>query len=313
MSRVAKTVPVPTSVKAAERPDRGPRIGLALGGGAAKGLAHIPMLEALDELGVKPTVIAGTSIGAIVGANYAAGMTGREMRSYAIKLFANRTELLRRIASRWPGALGTLWNPFTPALFNGQTLIEILMPETLPLSFERLKIPFVTVATDFYGQEEVLFEDGDLLPAIAASSALPALMTPVEHQGRVLIDGGFVNPTPFDILRERCDLTVAIDVTGAARERHPKKLPNSLDTWIGAAQITLHSIVNEKLKQGTPDVLVRPAVNQFMALDFFKAAEILEAAEPAKDELKRKFGGALEKLLRQGAEPAVIEDGKRGR
>ena len=278
----------------------GPRIGLALGGGAAKGLAHIPMLEVLDELGVKPAIVAGTSIGAIVGANYAAGMTGREMRVFTLKLFANRTELLRRIAGRWPGALGTLWNPFTPAIFNGQTLIEILMPETLPLSFEKLKIPFVTVATDFYAQEQVLFESGELLPAIAASSALPALMTPVEHEGRVLIDGGFVNPTPFDILRDRADITVAIDVTGTNRTRQPGKLPSSLETAIGASQITLASIVKEKLRHGGPDVLVRPAINQFAALDFLKAAEILEAAEPAKEELKRKFSAAMERLLRQG-------------
>lgn len=292
----------------------GPRIGLALGGGAAKGLAHVVMLEAFDELGLKPSIIAGTSIGAIVGANYAAGMSGREMRAYVLKLFANRTELLRRIASRLPGALGTLWNPFTPAIFSAEALVEILMPETLPLTFERLGIPFITVATDFYAQEQVLFESGDLIPAIAASSALPALMTPVEHEGRVLIDGGFVNPTPFDILRERADITVAIDVTGTTRTRAPGKLPSSLEVTIGGAQITLASIVKEKLKQGGPDVLVRPAVNQFAALEFLKARDILAASEPAKDELKRKLTAALERLLRQGAEPALIEGaGRRGK
>ena len=310
MSRAVRTLP-PTGTKIQSRVDRGPRVGLALGGGAAKGIAHIAMIEALDDLGVKPAVIAGTSIGAIIGANYAAGMTGREMRAFALRLFANRTELLRQIASRWPGSIGTLWNPFTPALLNGEALVEILMPETLPLDFDRLSIPFVAVATDFYAQEQVLFEKGPLLPAIAASSALPALMTPVEHEGRVLIDGGFVNPTPFDILYERADITVAIDVTGTTRTRHPKKLPNSLEVSIGAAQITLASIVKEKLKTGGPDVLVRPAVNQFAAMDFFKAAEILEAAEPAKDELKRKFEAAMERLLRQGAEPAQLEDKRR--
>jgi len=307
MPRATKST-ISSPGKAAVRADRGPRIGLALGGGAAKGLAHISMIEVLDELGVKPAIIAGTSIGAIVGANYAAGMTGREMRSYTLKLFSNRTELLRRIASRWPGALGTLWNPFTPAIFSAEALVEILMPETLPLEFGKLKIPFITVATDFYAQEQVLFDQGALIPAIAASSALPALMTPVEHEGRVLIDGGFVNPTPFDILYERADITVAIDVTGTTRKRAPGKLPSSLEVTIGGAQITLASIVKEKLKQGGPDVLIRPAVNQFAAMEFFKAREILVAADLAKDELKRKLDAALEGLLSQGARArAAIE------
>ncbi len=289
--------------KSIARPaDSSLRIGLALGGGAAKGIAHIAMIEALDELGVKPSIIAGTSIGAIVGSNYASGMSGRDMREFALKLFSNRTELLRRIATRWPGSLTTLWNPFTPALFSAEALVEILMPETLPLSFEKLTLPFVTVATDFYAQEEVLFERGALIPAIAASSALPALMTPVEHEGRVLIDGGFVNPTPFDILRERADLTVAIDVTGTTRSRTPGKLPNSFEVSIGGAQITLASIVKEKLKQGGPDVLIRPAVNQFAAMDFMRTREILEASEPAKEELKRKLTVAVERLLRQGVD-----------
>ena len=290
--RLPKALALPT--------DSGPRIGLALGGGAAKGIAHIAMLEVFDDLGLKPSIIAGTSIGAIVGANYASGMSGRAMRAFVLKLFANRTELLRRIATRWPGSLTTLWNPFTPAIFSAEALVEILMPETLPLTFEKLTIPFITVATDFYAQEEVLFERGPLIPAIAASSALPALMTPVEHEDRVLIDGGFVNPTPFDILRDRADLTVAIDVTGTDRKRTPGKLPNSFEVSIGGAQITLASIVKEKLKQGGPDVLIRPAVNQFAAMDFLKTHEILEASEPAKDELKRKLTTALEQLLRQG-------------
>ena len=306
MTRAPKLPVSRSEPRPPRRADSGPRIGLALGGGAAKGLAHIPMLEAFDDLGLRPSIIAGTSIGAIVGANYASGMSGREMRDYVMKLFANRTELLRRIATRWPGSLTTLWNPFTPALFSAEALVEILMPETLPLSFDRLQLPFLTVATDFYAQEQVVFEAGPLIPAIAASSALPALMTPVEHEGRVLIDGGFVNPTPFDILRERADITVAIDVTGTTRERTPGKLPNSFEVSIGGAQITLASIVKEKLKQGGPDVLIRPAVNQFAAMDFLKAREILDASEAAKDELKRKLTAALERMLTQGAAPAQI-------
>ena len=99
---------------------------------------------------------------------------------------------------------------------------------------------------------------------------------------------------------QRADITVAIDVTGTDRKRTPGKLPSSFEVTIGGAQITLASIVKEKLKQGGPDVLIRPAVNQFAAMDFLKAREILAASEPAKEELKRTLGAALERLLRQG-------------
>lgn len=269
-------------------------IGLALGGGAARGLAHIPILEALDELGLKPGIIAGTSIGSIVGAAYASGMTGKDMRDYVKKLFGNRTELFRRIATRWPGALGALWNPFTPAMFNGETLIELLLPETLPLEFENLAIPFLAIATDFHAEEQVIFESGPLMPAIAASSALPALLKPVQIGDRILIDGGFVNPTPFDVIRDRADIVIAVDVTGAPKKRPGRTLPNSFDTWLGAAQITLHSIVREKLKSIQPDILIRPEIGGIGALDFFKTPDILQAGDAVKDDFKRQLAARLD-------------------
>jgi NTE family protein len=270
------------------------RLGLALGGGAARGYAHIPVLEALDELGVRPVIVAGTSIGAILGAAYASGMTGAEVRAFATELFSKRTELMRRLASNWPGNLMAIWNPFTPAILNGETLLDILMPETLPRTFEELKIPFIAIATDFYAQEQVLYDTGPLIPAIAASAALPALLKPVAIGKRVLIDGGFVNPTPFDIVAPKCDVTLAVDVTGGKGPRLTGKLPSSVEAWIGAAQITLHSIVEEKLRYAAPDILIRPDVTRFAVLDFFKIKDILAAAEPVKEETKRRLAEYFE-------------------
>lgn len=272
-----------------------PRLGLALGGGAARGYAHIPVLEALEELGVRPTIIAGTSIGAILGAAYASGMTGVEIRAFATELFSKRTELMRRLATNWPGNLMALWNPFTPAILNGETLLDILMPESLPRAFEELKTPFIAVATDFYAQEQVLFDEGPLIPAIAASASLPALLKPVAIGKRILIDGGFVNPTPFDIIAPQCDVTLAVDLTGGKGPRPTGKMPSSVEAWIGAAQITLHSIVEEKLKVAAPDIFIRPDVARFAVLDFFKIKDILEAAEPAKQETKRRLAEVFEK------------------
>ncbi len=269
-----------------------PSIALALGGGAARGLAHIPLLEALDELGVRPLAIAGTSIGSIIGVAYAAGMTGREMRKYASTLFSNRTELLKRIASRWPGSIASLWNPLTPAMINGETLIEILLPDAVPPTFEELKIPFKVVATDLYGRCQVVIERGPLLQAVAASASVPAMLKPVQIGGRVLVDGGCINPTPFDVVRGLADLTVAFDLTSETPVE-AEGIPSSLDAVMASAQIMFSTIVREKLKHDAPDILVRPEVGKFRALNFFKVEEIMAAAEPTKEELKRKLEAAF--------------------
>ncbi len=295
--------------RSSERSSRPPpkgAVGLALGGGAARGIAHIPILEALDDLGIRPRLIAGTSIGAIMGGIYASGLSGREIRQYARELLESRTELIRRVIARIPGSITSLFNPMTPAMFEPQTLFEALLPDALPPTFKGLKIPLKVVASDFYAQSEVVLEAGPLLPAIAASAALPALLKPVEIGERILIDGGFVNPTSFDLLDQDAHITIAIDVTGkpggtkprARRRRQDGRppMPNSLDAWIGAAQITLHSIVEAKLRSQAPDILIRPDVGRFGALDFFKVEEILSAGAPAAEELKRALDEKLAAL-----------------
>ncbi|MCB1546349.1 MAG: patatin-like phospholipase family protein [Hyphomicrobiaceae bacterium] len=273
-------------------------VAVALGGGAARGLAHILMIEALDELGVRPRIVAGTSMGAIVGACYAGGLSGREIREHAEGWLAKPTDFVRRIAGKWPGSVLSLWNPMTPSMFNGETLFEIVLPERLPRTFEALPIPFLAVAADFYAQEQVILDKGALIPAVAASASLPALLKPVRLGERLLIDGGFVNPTPFDLVMDKAAITVAVDVTGTNSRRPDTGMPSSVEAWIGAAQITLHSITREKLKSIAPDILIRPNVGAFGALEFFKMPEILEAAMPAKEELKRRLGEQLEKLAR---------------
>ena len=269
-------------------------IGLALGGGAARGLAHVLMLEALDEMGLKPVAMAGTSMGAIVGASYAAGLSAAEIRAHFEQLFDSRSGPFKRLQERWPGSLFKLWNPLTPALVDGEALFQIMLPDGVPETFEQLKVPLSIVATDFYSQDQVVLTSGRLIPAVAASSALPALITPVEIDGRVLIDGGYVNPTPFDLLRAKAAITIGVDVTGATGRRAGTRLPNSMETWVGAMQITFRTVVREKLRNQAPDIMIRPSVGGYGALDFYKFREILAAAEPAKDELKR----ALEDRLR---------------
>ena len=266
-------------------------LALALGGGAAKGLAHIPVLEALDDLGIKPRKIAGTSMGAIIGACYASGMSGRDLRAFAIELFEERLEFIRRVlteAESW----ASIFSISSPAIISPETLFSAVLPDTLPETFEELEIALCVVATDFHAQSQVVIDKGPLMPAVAASSALPVLLTPVQIDNRVLIDGGFVNPTAFDIIRGAAQFTIAVDVTG--KQMQPDTaVPGSLDTWIGASQIVLHSLVEEKLKHETPDLLLRPEISAFHSFDFYKIEEILAASEPIKDDVKR----GIEQLL----------------
>lgn len=274
------------------RTPESPTIGLALGGGGARGLAHVLMLEACDELGLRPSVIAGTSIGSLIGAAYASGMRGADVREYCLSLFANRTALLRRLFGNGNGRVWDLWSLRKPAFLNAQALMQTYLPEQVCTSFEELEIPLIVVATDFLSQSQYVIEKGPLVPAVAASSALPGLLTPVELDGRILIDGGFVNPLPFDLLKDRATFTIAVDVSAGPPEMH-NRIPNMIETVLGSTQITLRSIIREKLRAGAPDVLIKPNVGHYRVLDFFKIAALFEEAAPAKDQLKR----AVEKRL----------------
>ena len=274
----------------------GPRIGLALGGGSARGLAHVLMLEAFDELGVKPAIIAGTSMGAICGAAYAAGHSGAELRHELIAIFGKRRHFLKRVAGRFRGGFSNLWSLRFPSVLDNVTLFEMLLPEAMRCSFDTLQIPFVAIAADFYAIEQVVLDKGPLIPALAASSALPSLARPVVLDGRVLIDGGYVNPVPYDVIMHRADLTVAVDVTGDTKRRPGAKVPRTLEAITGATQILFHSITREKLKSAAPDIFIRPEVGAFGALDYFKVREIFRAAEPAKEALKTSLSQKLAAL-----------------
>src|SRR5262245_55378228 len=163
----------------APRASGSPRIGLALGGGSARGLAHIVVLEALDELGLKPAAIAGTSMGAICGALYAAGLPASEIRTEFAGRLASRIAFARQTAGRLASGFGSLWSIRMPRVVDNVTLFEMLLPRVLHCDFAALKIPFAAVAADYYANEQVVLDRGPLIPAIAASCALPAWARPV--------------------------------------------------------------------------------------------------------------------------------------
>lgn len=272
-----------------------PTVALALGGGSARGLAHIAILEAFDELGIKPTVVSGTSIGAIVGACYAAGLSARDIRDHAADLLSSRRAVLYRLAAHLPGNLTSLWSPWHPAVVDGVTLLDMLLPERVRVDFSALAIPFRAVALDFYRMEQVVLGEGPLVPAVAASASLPSIMRPVEIGGRLLIDGGFVNPTPFDVVIDDADITVAVDVTGAPDANTPPASLSTDDLWNGALHSLFTAVTREKRARREPAIFIRPQVATYETMDFLRMDEILAASEPAKQELKRALAKRLDR------------------
>lgn len=266
---------------------------LALGGGGARGLAQISIIEALDEMGVKPVAIAGTSIGALIGAAYAAGMTGQAIRRHVIERAHDRAGTLSRLMATRAVALSAwLTAPFgNPMLVDAAKFCATFLPPAVPDDFAALAIPLTVIATDLYARSETAYSTGALKPALAASMAVPGLVRPVEIDGRVLVDGATVNPLAFDRLRGAADVIVAVDCSGGPSE--PRGIPDAWECLFAAIQVMGQSIVAEKLKHGGPDLLIRPNVGIFRLLDFFQASAILRAAEPVKAEVKEKLGALL--------------------
>jgi NTE family protein len=259
----------------------GTRIGLALGGGGARGFA-----------GLRPAAVAGTSMGAVIGAGYAAGMTGAEIRAYSLDLFGRRSEVLSRIWQLRPKSVGDLITQSITRL-DAERVVNAFLPASLPEDFSGLDIPFRAIATDYYGWDEAILERGPLRRAVAASAAIPGLFRPVVVDGRVLVDGGVANPLPFDRLSAECDFVVAVDVIGGPVGR-AGQVPGSAEALFGAAQLFMQTITREKLRSSRPpDVLLRAPASAFRVLDFMKAAEILAAAAGMKDDVKRQIDRAL--------------------
>ena len=290
----------------AKLPVARPSIALALGGGGARGLAHILMLEVFDELGLRPKIIAGTSMGAIFGAAYASGLSAKLIRAHTEEALGQRFDILRQLFSARSEPILKFLNiiPIRSAILKPESVLELLLPSKVARDFSDLGIPLRIIATDFYAQEPVILSHGPLRSAIAASMALPALFTPVTIDGRVLMDGGLVNPLPFDILMGEADIVVAIDVSGASTGpgKHPH--PSAFGALISSSQIMQRAIVREKLKVQQPDVYVDVEVDEFYVLDFHRLKPILAAAERAKEHLRRQLKRVLSSHTLE-AHPAI--------
>ena len=268
------------------------KIGLALGGGGVRGFAHVLVLKTLDDMGMKPSMIVGTSMGAIVGALYASGISGQSllerMHEFSVMkkdswldIYNKREKLLEWLdVFSLESARGGFLKP--------EGLFERLMKQINATTFEELDIPFTAIAADYWTAEEVVFNQGELQPAIQASMAVPGVFAPVSYQDRVLIDGGVVNIVPYDHLKPDCDLIIAVDVGGT---RHPDEtpVPNMLESLLGTIDLMQESMLANKLEDDPPDIYIRPEIKDVKMMDLMAIEEVLDQAQPAIDELIEKL------------------------
>jgi len=291
----AEQIPHTSAVTAKNSATHKPTIGIALGAGGANGLAHILMLEALDEMGISPHRISGSSIGAIIGALYASGMSGNQIRrlveqfiiSPEEKLFE---ELVNKDALRWIDFIEIELG--RGGLLNSEGFIAYLYDALKRESFEELKIPLRLVAADMWNRQQVVFDSGALLPAIKASMALPGVFEPVVFNNHVLVDGGTVNPVPYDLLTTDCDIVIGIDVIGE-RSSPDTSIPSYFETIFNSVKVMQHAIMTEKLRRTKPAIYIAPRIVDIRALEFYRTTQIFDQAQPAKDELKRQLAQAM--------------------
>ncbi|MEM7634486.1 MAG: patatin-like phospholipase family protein [Pseudomonadota bacterium] len=272
-----------------------PRIGLALGGGAARGIAHIQILHAFDELGIKPHRMSGTSIGALVGAGYAGGLSAAEIEDHSRMVLSNRLDAARRAFSSGRGGLMDLinFNPLASPILEGLQLVKLVLPAAVPDDLAKFSIPLTIVTTDFYNMSEVTFSSGDPVPAIAASIAIPGVIS-APKRNTTLIDGGCVNPVPISHLQADCDIVAGVNVIGKPRPSSGSAA-RTTDLLSGAMQIQQQKIARLQRESLRCDIWIEPAISQFRIHDFFRFEDIMSAARPARDEIKRALEFALNK------------------
>jgi NTE family protein len=252
---VAEIVPPPKAMRA-------PRIALALGGGAARGFAHIGVIEVLEENGIRPDIVTGTSAGSFVAAMYAAGRSGKELEAIALSLDESRL---------------TDWAFPGRGMIRGTALADYVREQVGNRSFDQLKIPLGIVATDLDSGKAILFRRGDVGTAVRASSAVPAVFTPVKIGTHEYVDGGLTSPVPVRSAREMgADVIIAVDIS---------QLPDggatgdALHMLLQTFSIMSRSINELELKEA--EIVLHPKLTGVAGTDFTLRKKNIEAGREA--------------------------------
>ena len=295
---------------AARTPSKRPRIGLALGSGGARGWAHVGVLRALDAAGVKPDVVAGTSIGALIAGVHLAGYLPT-LEAWARSL--TRPRLLAYLDPRMSGG----------GLIGGQRMLAFMTRYFGDLEVEELPVPFVAVTTDLRTGHEVWLQEGRLAEVLRTAISLPGLFTPVRRERQWLVDGALVNPVPVSVCRAfGAELVIAANlnadqlgrlrVTRGGRSsrvtdlepdlveqsrvlkgrggtmwqqltRRERNAPSLFSVMVAALNITQDRITRARLAGDPPDVTIRPDLGHIGLLEFDRAAEAIAAGERAAE------------------------------
>ena len=282
-----------------------PRVGLALGSGSARGWAHVGVIRALERAGVQPDLVCGTSIGALVGAAYAAG----ELESFE--------NWLRGLS--FSDVLSFMDVHLSGGVIKGERLMEFFRRSFVDRPIENLAKPFAAVSTALHNGAEVWLREGSTIEAVRASIALPALFTPVVREGRILVDGALVNPVPVSLARAMgADIVIAVDLSSDLLGRHLREepevepevpvtevsewrrklqenlsafipensddepeLPSMLDVVANSINIMQVRISRSRMAGDPPDVIVAPRLAHLGLLDFHRSKEAIEEGERA--------------------------------
>jgi NTE family protein len=268
----------------------GLRIGVALGAGAARGWSHIGVLQALDAAGIRADVVCGTSIGSLVGAVYADGRLA-DLDRWVTDL-------------TWLKVMGFLDVGFGGGLLKGTRLFGHLRENFLDKDIARLPRAYAAVATDLRSGEEVWLREGSVADAVRASIALPGLFEPWQHGGRILVDGGLVNPVPVSLCRALgANFVIAVDLSSQLvghamrpleKERAAAAMPGMLEVVTTSLHIMSARITRSRLAGEPADIVIMPRLGHLGQLDYHRAREAIEEGREATAVL----GLQIERLLR---------------
>ncbi len=252
-----------------------PKIGLALGGGAARGFAHIGVIKMLESHGIVPDYVVGTSAGAVVGSLYAGGYDAFAMQKIAVQLD-------EKIFADWTlGGRG---------LLKGEALQDFINQHLNKRPLEKLNKPFATVATDLNSGERVVFRTGDTGMAVRASAAVPGVFQPTQFRGRSFVDGGLTSPVPVQAAREMgADIVVAVDIS----DRPEGQPVDSLAAILWQTTTIMGGIIGANELKGA-DIVIRPKLRYVKSWDFTARHDAMlegeKAALAALPNIKQKLG-----------------------